>query len=360
MKISSLNILLFALVIALSPGVAQRYTTTTSERQLQGGGKDAYYVDTTKGLKEQRQGRTRGISQDYNPKETSLNDDNSREGRKSRRCLMGSNPRKKKGGRKKGGRKKGALLLTPEQIACNFLSIPSLTECRATTEFDFYTGGAVTNGSIIPSEIGLLTQLTHLEFGWNVLTGSIPSSIASLTNLVHFGCTFPSTGSFTSFFSSLSKLTYLTITSTMLSGNIPSSLSSLTLLAHLDLSFNLKITGSIPSSLSSLSQLTSLDFHSGQLAGSIPPSLSSLTQLKYLTLGYNRLTGPIPSSLSSLTELSRVSLENNALTGTIPASLSSLTQLEGIDVSFNNLEGTVPPSFSNLTNLKSLYLNHND
>lgn len=42
--------------------------------------------------------------------------------------------------------------LTSEQIACNFIERPSLTECRATDSI------SKTTGSKIPSEIGLLTQ----------------------------------------------------------------------------------------------------------------------------------------------------------------------------------------------------------
>ncbi|KAI2489096.1 hypothetical protein MHU86_25498 [Fragilaria crotonensis] len=50
--------------------------------------------------------------------------------------------------------------LTPFGIACNFLSIPNVTKCQSTFVFDSVNNGDKTTGSIIPSEIGLLMQLT--------------------------------------------------------------------------------------------------------------------------------------------------------------------------------------------------------
>ena len=116
------------------------------------------------------------------------------------------------------------LSLTPEEIACNFLSLTSLTECQNTLEFDSFHGRNSTIGSTIPSEIGLLTQLRHLVFNHNQLTGSIPASLSNLNQLT-----------------------------------------------TLDFSFN-KLTWKIPSSLSSLSQLQLLDFSLNDLSGSIPSS----------------------------------------------------------------------------------------
>ena len=45
-----------------------------------------------------------------------------------------------------------------EQIACNFLSIPNVAQCRATKTFGVSFDDHTT-GSTIPSEIGLMTQM---------------------------------------------------------------------------------------------------------------------------------------------------------------------------------------------------------
>lgn len=188
---------------------------------------------------------------------------------------------------------------TAERIACNFLSISNLDECRTTLEFASYNGMHSTTGSTIPSEIGLLTQLTRLDFYNNHLTGSIPSSLYRLT-----------------------QLSSLNFTYNDLTGSIPSMFSDLTQLVNLDFSFN-KLTGSIPSSVSKLTRLTDLAFTANKLTGTIPSSLSNLSQLARLAFTRNLLTGSIPMFLESLSQLVYFSVYNNSLTGSIPSSLCS-------------------------------------
>ena len=185
----------------------------------------------------------------------------------------------------------------PEEIACDFIGHPSLTDCLTTLSFNSYDGGDSTNGPTIPSEIGLLTQMTALLLDGNELTGSIPPSISQLT-----------------------KLAVLSFSNNSLTGSIPPSISDLTNLEQLWLDMN-KLSGFIPSSVSNLNQLDTLVFFSNKLTGSIPDSVSSLTNLELLGFDYNTLTGSIPSSMSLLTSLTWLSLTNNELTGTIPFSL---------------------------------------
>ena len=124
-------------------------------------------------------------------------------------------------------------------------------------------------------------------------------------------------------------------------GSIPSSLGSLTNLETLSLAFN-QLTGSIPSSLGRLTNLEYLYLRSNELTGSIPSWLSSLTNLEFLSLSSNGLTGSIPSSLGSLTNLETLSLAFNRLTGSIPSSLGSLTNLEYLYLNNNRLTGSIP------------------
>ena len=128
-----------------------------------------------------------------------------------------------------------------------------------------------------------------------------------------------------------------------LTGSIPSSLGSLTNLENLNLYYN-QLTGSIPSSLGSLTNLERLVLRDNQLTGSIPPSLGSLTNLERLNLSDNQLTGSIPSSLGSLTNLTNLVLDlsSNQLTGSIPSSLGSLTNLRYLGLYGNQLTGSIP------------------
>ncbi|KAI2502061.1 hypothetical protein MHU86_12380 [Fragilaria crotonensis] len=167
--------------------------------------------------------------------------------------------------------------LAPEEIACNFLSMTSLAECKAAVTFDSYRNSSAysTNGTQIPTEVGLLTQLMHFDLGGSGLTGSIPSSISNLT-----------------------QLTFLSFGSNQLTETIPPSLAMLTQLTFLTF-YNNSLTGSAPSSFSSLTQLTFLGFDINQMAGSIPSSFSSLSLLQRFSLNGNQFTGSIPTSLCS-------------------------------------------------------------
>ena len=170
-------------------------------------------------------------------------------------------------------------------------------------------------------------RVTRLELGDNQLTGSIPSSLGSPTNLA-----------------------YLDLSRNQLTGSIPSSLGNLTNLARLEFSSN-QLTGSIPSSLGNLTNLAYLRLDLNQLTGSIPSSLGNLTNLTFLGLDNNQLTGSIPSSLGNLTNLTHLWLSSNQLTGSIPSSLGNLTNLAYLDLSRNQLTGSIPSSLGNLTNL---------
>ena len=142
--------------------------------------------------------------------------------------------------------------LTPELIACNFLSLPNVTLCRSTAAFDTLTRGDSTTGSTIPSEIGLLTQLVALQFYGSSLSSSIPSEIGVLT-----------------------QLSSLEFQGNALTSSIPSEIGLLTQLMVLDVSGN-ALTSTIPSEIGLLTLLMGLDVSGNSLKGEIPSSLCSL------------------------------------------------------------------------------------
>ena len=135
-------------------------------------------------------------------------------------------------------------------VACKFLShANNLTKCQSLTSFDRAATG-VTN---IPTEIGLLTQLTSLSLFQNGLTGTIPSTLGNLI-----------------------QLTTLNLFDNELTGTIPSALGNLIQLTDLSLSFNL-LNGLIPSTLGNLMQMKSLFLYNNpELRGTVPSPLCSL------------------------------------------------------------------------------------
>ena len=193
-------------------------------------------------------------------------------------------------------------------VACNFLSLTNLTVCQTREFFD-----GVVVGNTIPSEIGLLTQLTYLGLGENQLNGTIPSTLGNLV-----------------------QLNSLLLGNNQLSGTIPSTLGNLVQLTDLGLVDN-QLNGTIPSTLGNLVKLSDLTTWNNQLIGTIPSTLGNLVQLTYQSIERNHSI-----ALRNLVKLNSLLLDMNQLTGTIPSTLGNLTQHSYLDV-YNNtrLSGTI-------------------
>lgn len=212
--------------------------------------------------------------------------------------------------------------LTPEQTACDFLSLASLTACRATSNFDTLNdAGDSTTGSTIPNEVGILTQLSWLDVSTNQLKGTIPSEIGVL-----------------------SKMEWLNFYTNQLTGSIPSEIGHLPRLEYLDFGNN-QLTGSIPSEIGQLSELLWLKFETNRLTGSIPSEIGLLSHLTYLDFGNNQLTGSIPSEIGLLVELTSLYFYTNRMTGSIPSEIGLLVALTSLNFYTNTLIGSIPSSF---------------
>eukprot|EP00543_Licmophora_paradoxa_P010206 CAMPEP_0202475322 /NCGR_PEP_ID=MMETSP1360-20130828/92838_1 /ASSEMBLY_ACC=CAM_ASM_000848 /TAXON_ID=515479 /ORGANISM="Licmophora paradoxa, Strain CCMP2313" /LENGTH=505 /DNA_ID=CAMNT_0049102475 /DNA_START=33 /DNA_END=1550 /DNA_ORIENTATION=+ len=157
------------------------------------------------------------------------------------------------------------------QTACSWIGQTDLTACQNVKSTDIGTGS-------IPTQVGLLTQLTSLDLFNNALTGSIPTELGMLT-----------------------KLSWLFL-------------------------HNNALTGSLPTQLGMLIQLNSLSLYSNELRGHIPTELGMLQQLSFLHLFNNAFTGSIPTQLESLTQLVSLMIYDNELTGTVPDSICLFTR----------------------------------
>ncbi|XP_076905076.1 receptor-like protein EIX2 [Bidens hawaiensis] len=154
---------------------------------------------------------------------------------------------------------------------------------------------------------------------------------------------------------SQNELEILKLDDNALSGSIPDSLARLTNLRSLDLSFN-KLTGPIPESLGKLRSLQVVYLSYNLLIGPIPEFYGQLT---ILHLAYNNLSGCIPESLGNLTTLKDIFLKSNRFTGSIPVSLGRLISLRVFSVSSNLLNGTIPSTIGQLTKLYILDVSNN-
>ncbi|KAI2495397.1 hypothetical protein MHU86_19111 [Fragilaria crotonensis] len=237
-------------------------------------------------------------------------------------------------------------VLTPELIACAFLFILDATECRSTFEFNNRT-----TGSAIPSEIGLLTQLTYLDFSNNLLISTIPSEIGLLTKLTVLDFSGNSlTSTIPSEMGLLTQLTFLDISSNSLTSTIPSEIGLLTQLTLLSFNYN-SLTSTISSEMGLLTQLTYLDISSNALTSTIPSEIGLLTTLTWVDLSVNQFTSTIPSEIGLLTKLTWLDFESNSLTSTIPREIGLLTLLEYLNFSNHTLTGTIPSSLCSLPSL---------
>ena len=236
----------------------------------------------------------------------------------------------------------------------------------------------------IPAELGALTVLTELLLNGNNLTGTIPTELGNLTNLITLNLfdneltgTIPAelgaltvlrglhlngnnlTGTISTELGNLSSLEALNLLDNELTGTIPAELGALTVLTGLHLNGN-NLTGTIPTQLGNLTNLETLNLKSNNLTGTIPTQLGNLTNLITLLLNGNKLTGPIPTELEALTALTALNLDENELTGTILAELGALTALTGLYLSSNKLTGTIPTELKTLTTLTDLRLRKNE
>lgn len=155
-----------------------------------------------------------------------------------------------------------------------------------------------------------LTSLRHVDLSRNHFTGTFPTNQMSekfplLMSL--WLCCNMLTGTLPNdpieWGDWKKSLDILDLGSNALSGTIPSSLISLSSVSELILADN-DLIGHIPQELFGMSNLWTLQFQNNHLSGTIPAGKESLgwanlTELGALFLRYNDLTGTIPTSLYS-------------------------------------------------------------
>ncbi|XP_043805246.1 receptor-like protein 7 [Manihot esculenta] len=189
--------------------------------------------------------------------------------------------------------------------------------------------------SQIPSEIGQLSRLTHLDLSFSSFSGEIPVEISNLSSLVSLDLS-----------RNLDFISYdglLKLRKTSFRGLV----QNMTNLKELDLEY-VDISSTVPKVLANLSSLESLHLCGCELHGEFPASIE------------NQLTGPIPPQINNLTSLSSLYLSSNKLQGSIPINFSRLNQLEFLDLHSNTLAGSLDlSSFFQLNQLTELILSFN-
>ncbi|KAJ6303461.1 hypothetical protein OIU77_017358 [Salix suchowensis] len=231
-----------------------------------------------------------------------------------------------------------------------FLSGPldaSLAELRSLSIFRLSSNNL---SAPVPEFLANYPKLTALELRDCQLNGIFPQTVFQIPTLEILDLSFNELlqGSFPEFHQNLSLQTLL-LSNTNFSGTIPGSIANLTQLFYLDLSSN-KFEGRIPSFRKS-KNLTYVDLSHNQLTGEIPSGhWEGLLSLTYVDLGSNKLEGPIPSSVFDLANLNVLDLSSNKLNGTVELHLvQKLSSLMTLDLSYNNLTVIASGKNSNLS-----------
>ncbi|XP_011069371.1 receptor-like protein 12 [Sesamum indicum] len=231
-----------------------------------------------------------------------------------------------------------------------------------------------------PEFLKLLDGLWYLDLSGNNIEGQVPNWIWHST-LQYVNISHNHLNSVEEFSPnvSLNLLATLDVRGNLLQGSLPSGICSLSSLSILDASHN-QLSGSIPECLGMMSNLTvlnlqgnnyqqiSLDFASASslrslninrnlLEGQLPRSLANCKMLEVLDLGNNKITDTFPFWLDKLPELKVLVLRNNSFYGQIhlPRRNVSLSKLGIIDLSSNQFTGDLPPEF--LESLDEMQLN---
>ncbi|KAL2967345.1 hypothetical protein AAZX31_16G171100 [Glycine max] len=217
---------------------------------------------------------------------------------------------------------------------------PCLADLKHLNYLDLSANEYLGEGMSIPSFLGTMTSLTHLNLSHTGFWGKIPPQIGNLSNLV-----------------------YLDLSSVFANGTVPSQIGNLSKLRYLDLSANIFLGEgmSIPSFLGTMTSLTHLDLSGTGFMGKIPSQIWNLSNLVYLRLTY-AANGTIPSQIWNLSNLVYLGLGGDSVVEPLFAEnvewLSSMWKLEYLHLSYANLSKAFHwlHTLQSLPSLTHLYL----
>ncbi|XP_021770481.1 LRR receptor-like serine/threonine-protein kinase GSO2 [Chenopodium quinoa] len=227
------------------------------------------------------------------------------------------------------------------------------------------------NYSQIPSDIGHLYKLTHLNLSYSVLSGQIPPEISKLSSLSLLDLSFNGDRptrvneklnlklndlSLEKLVYNLSRLTHLHLDLVDVSSEVPLSLSNRTSLKAISLPF-CNLLGELPQSIFWLPKLEEIWLGFNSKLGGYLPDFHSNSPLRALSLWETKFSGELPDSLGNLVFLNIMILEDCEFSGKIPSSIGNLTDLTILGLA-GNYFSELPHSIMNLTRLTSLSLSN--
>ncbi|XP_061954405.1 receptor like protein 22-like [Populus nigra] len=198
------------------------------------------------------------------------------------------------------------------------------------------------DGFEAPPSAPFLSSLTSLDLTSNLIEGSIPTLPISISFLSLAKNKL--TGEIPVSLCSLSNLTILDACYNYMSGQIPKCLEVLgDTLIVLNLRKN-RFSGLMPWKFTKECSLKTLNLYANQLTGKIPMSLKHCKRLQVLDLGDNQINDTFPFWLGVLPDLRVLILQSNSLRGPIgePLASNDFPMLQILDLSSNYFTGNLP------------------
>jgi len=273
---------------------------------------------------------------------------------------------------------------------------PSIGACTNLQSF-IATGSQI--GGELPAEIGQLTALTDFTSASTFFSGPIPAAIGGMVNLQNLDIGFNDLSDLTTEMGLLTSLTAMDLGFNLLNGRIPSELGLLTALTRIvlagdnrrsslrqnftdplelfkltnlvefDLSGNTLVEGALPPEFEQMTNLEIFDIHDCAFFSDNQddplPGITSLTNLRVLDISRQfqnpnaeqpifPFFGSLPD-LSPLSNLENLIMSDNVFVGNLPTVASP--NLVELDLSANFFSGAVPDSLlESNPNLKRLVL----
>lgn len=191
----------------------------------------------------------------------------------------------------------------------------------------------------LPPQVALLTDLQVLDLGRNNLQeGILPSQLGLMTNLEYLNFFFSyGKGHLPSQLGLLTNLKTLNLERNHFTGTIPTELGNMSSLRYLDLERNL-LEGPLPSELGNLlaQDLWELNVETNDLTGSIPDSFPEALQVRLLQVKESVLSYDNPKENNNNLN---ILLGGNLFRGSMPEALCSLQQHLEFDCGVGSLCG---------------------
>ncbi|CAB9517526.1 Leucine Rich Repeat [Seminavis robusta] len=215
----------------------------------------------------------------------------------------------------------------------------------------------------IPTEIGQLSNLLHLELGRNPFTGSIPSELGNLEVINHLSLRY-CPGMSGTLPTELYRLTNMVTLRAeglegLSGGKLLSEIGQMTKLDCINL-HHIPLNTSIPTEIGLLSNLRRFNVWACQITGSLPSEFLKLTNMRRIDIDDNAITGTIATEFGLFKNLTMAWMNGSRFTGTLPGSIfESWGQVTFLKINNNNLEGSLPSQLGLLTSLELLWLFQN-